>query len=58
MGTLREESLIFIQLTNRTTVGQITEVNVRERIRDLEISKDGHMIATTDGGKLLVITPA
>jgi glucose/arabinose dehydrogenase len=58
MGTLREESLIFIQLTNRTTVGQITEVNVGERIRDLEISKDGHMIATTDGGKLLVITPA
>jgi glucose/arabinose dehydrogenase len=58
MGTLREESLIFIQLTNRTTVGQITEVNVGERIRDLEISKDGHMIATTDSGKLLVITPA
>jgi glucose/arabinose dehydrogenase len=58
MGTLREESLIFIQLTNRTTVGQITEVNVSERIRDLEISKDGHMIATTDSGKLLVIAPA
>ena len=58
MGTLREESLIFIQLTNRTTVGQITEVNVGERIRDLEISKDGHMIATTDSGKLLTVAPA
>jgi glucose/arabinose dehydrogenase len=58
MGTLREESLIFIQLTNRTTVGQISEVNVGERIRDLEISKDGQIIATTDSGKLLVITPA
>jgi glucose/arabinose dehydrogenase len=57
MGTLREESLIFIQLTNRTTVGQITEVNVGERIRDLEINKDGHMIATTDSGKLLTIAP-
>jgi glucose/arabinose dehydrogenase len=57
MGTLREESLIFIQLTNRTTVGQITEVNVGERIRDLEINKDGHTIATTDSGKLLTIAP-
>ena len=58
MGTLREESLIFIQLTNRNTVGQISEVNVGERIRDLEISKDGQIIATTDSGKLLAITPA
>ena len=58
MGTLREESLIFIQLTSRTTVGQITEVNVGERIRDLEISKDGQMIATTDSGKLLTIALA
>jgi glucose/arabinose dehydrogenase len=56
MGTLREESLIFIQLTNRNTVGQITEVNVGERIRDLEINKDGHMIATTDSGKLLTFS--
>lgn len=58
MGTLREESLIFIQLTNRTTVGEISTVNVGERIRDLEINKDGQIIATTDSGKLLVITPA
>jgi len=58
MGTLREESLIFIQLTNRTTVGEITAVNVGERIRDLAISKSGQMLATTDSGKLLVITLA
>lgn len=58
MGTLREESLIFIQLTNRTTVGEISTVNVGERIRDLEISKEGQIIATTDSGKLLLITPA
>jgi glucose/arabinose dehydrogenase len=58
MGTLREESLIFIQLTNRTTVGEITAVNVGERIRDLAISKSGQMHATTDSGKLLVITLA
>jgi len=58
MGTLRQESLIFIQLLNRTTVGQISEVNVGERIRDLEVSKDGQIIATTDSGKLLTIAPA
>lgn len=58
MGTLRQESLIFIQLLNRTTVGQISEVNVGERIRDLEISKDGQIIATTDSGKLLTIALA
>ena len=56
MGTLREESLIFIQLTNRTTVGEISTVNVGERIRDLEISKEGQIIATTDSGKLLTIS--
>jgi glucose/arabinose dehydrogenase len=58
MGTLREESLIFIELTNRTTVGEISIVNVGERIRDLEISKDGQIIATTDSGKLLTISSA
>lgn len=58
MGTLREESLIFIQLTNRVTVGQISEVNVGERIRDLEISENDQVIATTDSGKLLVISLA
>lgn len=58
MGTLREESLIFIQLANRTTVGEITTVNVGERIRDLVISKSGQMLATTDSGKILVITLA
>lgn len=58
MGTLREESLIFIQLTDRSTVGQIRVVNVGERIRDLEISSAGLLIATTDSGKLLIISPA
>lgn len=58
MGTLREESLIFVQLINRTTVGEISTVSVGERIRDLEMSKNGQIIATTDSGKLLVIGPA
>lgn len=57
MGTLREESLIFIEMENKRVVGQMQTVNVNERIRDLEVTKDGSMIATTDSGKLLVINP-
>jgi glucose/arabinose dehydrogenase len=57
MGTLREESLIFIQMNNKRVVGQMQTVNVNERIRDLDITKDGSIIATTDSGKLLIINP-
>ena len=57
MGTLRQEALIFIQMKNKRVVGQMQTVNVNERIRDLEITKDGSIIATTDSGKLLIINP-
>uniref|UniRef100_UPI0040491B85 PQQ-dependent sugar dehydrogenase n=1 Tax=Candidatus Planktophila sp. TaxID=2175601 RepID=UPI0040491B85 len=57
MGTLREESLIFIQMNNKRVVGQMQTVNVYERIRDLDVTKGGSIIATTDSGKLLVINP-
>jgi len=57
MGTLREESLIFIQMNNKRVVGQMQTVNVNERIRDLDITKDGSIVATTDSGKLLIINP-
>jgi glucose/arabinose dehydrogenase len=57
MGTLREESLIFIQMKNKRVVGQMQTVNVNERIRDMDLTKDGAIIATTDSGKLLIITP-
>lgn len=56
MGTLREESLIFIELRDRNTVGQVVKVGVGERIRDLELSAAGAIVATTDSGKLLVIS--
>jgi hypothetical protein len=55
MGTLREEALIFIELKDRFTVGEVLEVGVDERIRDLEISAGGQIVATTDSGKLLFI---
>jgi glucose/arabinose dehydrogenase len=55
MGTLIETSLIFIELKDRRTVGQVLKVDVGERIRDLEISSAGKIVATTDSGKLLFI---
>lgn len=55
MGTLREEALIFIELKDRGTVGQVLNIDVGERIRDLEISKEGQIVATTDSGKILFI---
>ena len=55
MGTLREEALIFIELKDRKTVGQVLNIDVNERIRDLEISEAGEIVATTDSGKLLFI---
>lgn len=55
MGTLIEESLIFIELKDRRTVGQVLKVDVGERIRDLEISSAGQILATTDSGKILFI---
>ena len=58
MGTLREESLIFIELLDVKKVGKITTYPVGERIRDLEIGVNGEMIATTDSGKLLFISVA
>jgi hypothetical protein len=55
MGTLREEALIFIELKDRLTVGEVLKIGVDERIRDLEISAGGQIVATTDSGKLLFI---
>jgi glucose/arabinose dehydrogenase len=53
--TLIETSLIFIELKDRRTVGQVLKVDVGERIRDLEISSAGQIVATTDSGKILFI---
>jgi glucose/arabinose dehydrogenase len=58
MGTLREESLIFIQLRSRASVGEVIKVDVNERIRDLEMGKNNQIIATTDTGQLLFISMA
>jgi glucose/arabinose dehydrogenase len=58
MGTLREQSLIFIELKTRSSVGEVVKVDVGERIRDLEMGKNNQIIATTDAGQLLFISMA
>jgi len=58
MGTLAKQSLIFIQLLDKERVGQVVDVDIGERIRDLEVTTGGSILATTDSGQLLVINPA
>jgi hypothetical protein len=58
MGTLRENSLFFIQLISKREVGEVVSVDVGERIRDLELGSDGTIIASTDSGNLLFISPS
>jgi glucose/arabinose dehydrogenase len=56
MGTLKEQALIFIQLSSKDKVGQVASVDVSDRIRDLELLPDGRLVATTDSGNLLLIS--
>ena len=58
MGTLANQSLIFIQLLAKQKVGAVVSVEVGQRIRDLEVTSTGSILATTDSGQLLLITPA
>lgn len=58
MGTLKDQALIFIQILDRRQIGKVIKVDVGERVRDLDLSISGSIIATTDSGKLLVITLA
>ena len=58
MGTLANQSLIFIQLLDKQKVGAVVSVDVGQRIRDLEVTSTGSILATTDSGQLLLINPA
>jgi hypothetical protein len=58
MGTLKDQVLIFIEMLDRRQVGKVVRVNVNERVRDLDLSISGSIIATTDSGRLLVINLA
>ena len=58
MGTLANQSLIFIQLLAKKRVGAVVSVDVGQRIRDLEVTSTGSILATTDSGQLLLINAA
>jgi glucose/arabinose dehydrogenase len=56
LGTLREEVLVFMKLSENLEVTQIAQVDMGERIRDLEMLRNGDLLATTDSGKLITIS--
>lgn len=56
MGTLAEESLIFLELNSARKIIETGREYIGERIRDLEIGSDGELIASTDSGKVLFVT--
>jgi len=56
MGTLAEESLIFIEMLAPRRVGKVEKVFIGERIRDLDINPDGRVIVSTDSGLMLFIS--
>lgn len=55
LGTLREEVLVFIKVSDSLKVTQSVRVDMGERIRDLELLSNGSLIATTDSGKLMTV---
>lgn len=55
LGTLREEVLVFIKISEKFEVIESVRVDIGERIRDLEILRNGSLIATTDSGKLITV---
>lgn len=56
LGTLREEVLVFMKLSENLEVMQSAQVDMNERIRDLEMLRNGDLLATTDSGKLITIS--
>ncbi len=55
LGTLREQVLVFMAIDERFVVTNTVNVDIGERIRDLEVLSTGELVATTDSGQLLVI---
>jgi len=55
LGTLREQVLVFMAVDEKFTVTNTVNVDIGERIRDLEVLGTGELVASTDSGALLVI---
>ena len=56
MGTLAEESLIFIERRSKRKLKEVERHFLGERVRDLEVGANGDLVATTDSGKILFIS--
>nr|QOV08840.1 Aldose sugar dehydrogenase YliI [Candidatus Nanopelagicales bacterium] len=56
LGTLREEVLVFIKINDKFSATEDLQVNIGDRIRDLEVLSSGALLATTDSGKLITVT--
>jgi len=55
LGTLREEVLVFMKVSDTFEVGESVQVDMGDRIRDLELLSNGALLATTDAGKLITV---
>jgi len=55
MGTLREESLVFMTMNAKNEIISEERIEVGERIRDLDIDENRSIVATTDSGKIMVV---
>jgi len=55
LGSLKEQVLVFISLTDNLTITDTQNFDIGERIRDLEVLNSGQLVATTDSGKLLIL---
>ena len=55
LGTLKEEVLVFLKINEKFEVGETVQVDMGNRIRDLELLSNGALLATTDSGKLIAV---
>jgi glucose/arabinose dehydrogenase len=55
LGTLREEILLFMKISETNEITESVRVEMNERIRDLEVLSNGSLIATTDSGRLITV---
>ena len=55
LGTLREEVLVFMKVSDTFEVGESVQVDMGDRIRDLELLSSGALLATTDAGQLITV---
>jgi len=53
LGTLREEVLVFIALNQKLEVTSTQQIDVGQRVRDLDVLSNGSLIMSTDAGNLI-----